>query len=168
MREKIDQVLLGQPPGAIWFFLADRSLPAENRQTSVRLQRKRAQNRQILLCAADYRRLADLLRPLSTIATCDSTMSTWRYYSKKAHTSLEAGYSVSSTPTVYPIRREYRAFVECYLRLGTIRSDIPIHYLYLSTQSWHACGYGWDVNANGVTCWRYARTTVISLLIALK
>jgi Holliday junction resolvasome RuvABC ATP-dependent DNA helicase subunit len=29
----------------------------------VRLQRKREQNRQVLLCAADYRRLAELLRP---------------------------------------------------------------------------------------------------------
>jgi Holliday junction resolvasome RuvABC ATP-dependent DNA helicase subunit len=63
LRDKIDQVLLGDQPGAIWCFLADRSLPEETRQASVRLQRKREQNRQVLLCAADYRRLADLLRP---------------------------------------------------------------------------------------------------------
>jgi Holliday junction resolvasome RuvABC ATP-dependent DNA helicase subunit len=63
LRDKIDQVLLGDQPGAIWCFLADRSLPEETRQSSVRLQRKREQNRQVLLCAADYRRLADLLRP---------------------------------------------------------------------------------------------------------
>ena len=63
LRDKIDQVLLGDQPGAIWCFLADRSLPEETRQSSVRLQRKREQNRQVLLCAADYRRLAELLRP---------------------------------------------------------------------------------------------------------
>jgi|HubBroStandDraft_6_1064221.scaffolds.fasta_scaffold06110_3 Holliday junction resolvasome RuvABC ATP-dependent DNA helicase subunit len=63
LRDKIDQVLLGDQPGAIWCFLADRSLPEEGRQSSVRLQRKREQNRQILLCAADYSRLAELLRP---------------------------------------------------------------------------------------------------------
>jgi Holliday junction resolvasome RuvABC ATP-dependent DNA helicase subunit len=63
LREKIDQVLLGDQPGAIWCFLADRSLPEETRQSSVRLQRKREHNRQVLLCAADYRRLAELLRP---------------------------------------------------------------------------------------------------------
>jgi Holliday junction resolvasome RuvABC ATP-dependent DNA helicase subunit len=63
LRDKIDQVLLSDQPGAIWCFLADRSLPEETRQSSVRLQRKREQNRQVLLCAADYRRLAELLRP---------------------------------------------------------------------------------------------------------
>jgi Holliday junction resolvasome RuvABC ATP-dependent DNA helicase subunit len=63
LRDKIDQVLLGDQPGAIWCFLADRSLPEETRQSSVRLQRKREQNRQVLLCGADYRRLAELLRP---------------------------------------------------------------------------------------------------------
>lgn len=63
LRDKIDQVLLGDNAGAIWCFLADRSLPEETRQSSVRLQRKREQNRQVLLCAADYRRLAELLRP---------------------------------------------------------------------------------------------------------
>jgi Holliday junction resolvasome RuvABC ATP-dependent DNA helicase subunit len=63
LRDKIDQVLLGDQPGAIWCFLADRSLPEETRHSSVRLQRKRDHNRQILLCAADYQRLADLLRP---------------------------------------------------------------------------------------------------------
>lgn len=63
LRDKIDQVLLGDQAGAIWCFLADRSLPEETRQSSVRLQRKREHNRQVLLCAADYRRLAELLRP---------------------------------------------------------------------------------------------------------
>jgi Holliday junction resolvasome RuvABC ATP-dependent DNA helicase subunit len=63
LRQKIDDVLLGDQAGAIWCFLADRSLPEEARQGSVRLQRRKEQNRQILLCAADYRRLAELLRP---------------------------------------------------------------------------------------------------------
>jgi Holliday junction resolvasome RuvABC ATP-dependent DNA helicase subunit len=63
LRDKIDQVLLGDQPGAIWCFLADRSLPEETRHSSVRLQRKRDHNRHILLCAADYQRLAELLRP---------------------------------------------------------------------------------------------------------
>jgi Holliday junction resolvasome RuvABC ATP-dependent DNA helicase subunit len=63
LRDKIDQVLLGDQAGTIWCFLADRSLPEETRQTSVRLQRKREHNRQTLLSAGDYRRLAELLRP---------------------------------------------------------------------------------------------------------
>jgi holliday junction DNA helicase RuvB len=63
LRDKIDQILRSEQPGAIWCFLADRSLPEETRHSSVRLQRKREHNRQILLCAADYRRLAELLRP---------------------------------------------------------------------------------------------------------
>ena len=63
LRDKIDQVLRGDQAGAIWCFLADRSLPEETRHSSVRLQRKREHNRQILLCASDYRRLAELLRP---------------------------------------------------------------------------------------------------------
>jgi Holliday junction resolvasome RuvABC ATP-dependent DNA helicase subunit len=63
LRQKVDDVLLGDRPGAIWCFLADRSLPEEARQGSVRLQRRKEQNRQVLLSAADYRRLAELLRP---------------------------------------------------------------------------------------------------------
>jgi Holliday junction resolvasome RuvABC ATP-dependent DNA helicase subunit len=63
LRGKIDEVLLGDQPGAIWCFLADRSLPEEGRNSSVRLQRKRDHNRQVLLCAKDYQRLAELLRP---------------------------------------------------------------------------------------------------------
>jgi Holliday junction resolvasome RuvABC ATP-dependent DNA helicase subunit len=64
LRKTIDQVLRGDPPAAHWVFLADRALPSEGRMQSVRLLQRRDGQRQILLASADYRRLAELIKPV--------------------------------------------------------------------------------------------------------
>jgi Holliday junction resolvasome RuvABC ATP-dependent DNA helicase subunit len=64
LRKTIDQVLRGDPIAAHWTFLADRALPTEGRMESVRLLQRRAGLRHVLLAAPDYRRLADLIKPV--------------------------------------------------------------------------------------------------------
>ena len=64
LRKTIDQILKGDKPAAHWVFLADRALPSEGRMRSVRLLEKREGQRQILLAAADYRRLIELIKPV--------------------------------------------------------------------------------------------------------
>jgi Holliday junction resolvasome RuvABC ATP-dependent DNA helicase subunit len=63
LRHTVDVVLQGDEPGAFWLGLADRALPAESGLQSVRLLARREDQREVLLLARDYRRLADLVRP---------------------------------------------------------------------------------------------------------
>ena len=63
LRQLVDRVLQGEEPGAMWLALADRALPPESGLGSVRLLAKREDQRELLLLARDYRRLADLVRP---------------------------------------------------------------------------------------------------------
>lgn len=63
LRNTIDQVLRNAPPAAHWVFLADRALPSEGRLQSVRLLQRREGQRQVLLAAADYNRLSELIKP---------------------------------------------------------------------------------------------------------
>lgn len=63
LRQVVDHVLQGDKPGAFWLALADRALPAESGLSSVRLLARREDQRELLLLARDYRRLADLVRP---------------------------------------------------------------------------------------------------------
>jgi len=63
LRSTVDKVLQGEEPGSLWLCLADRALPAESGLRSVRLLARREDQREILLLAQDYRRLADLVRP---------------------------------------------------------------------------------------------------------
>jgi Holliday junction resolvasome RuvABC ATP-dependent DNA helicase subunit len=64
LRKTVDQVLKSEPPAAHWVFLADRALPSEGRMQAVRLLQRRDGQRQVLLAAADYRRLAELIKPV--------------------------------------------------------------------------------------------------------
>ena len=64
LRKAVDQVLKGEPAAAHWVFLADRALPSEGRMQSVRLLQRRDGQRQVLIAAADYRRLAELIKPV--------------------------------------------------------------------------------------------------------
>ncbi len=63
LRQVVDQVLQGVEPGAFWLALADRVLPAESGLSSVRLLARREDQRELVLLARDYRRLAELVRP---------------------------------------------------------------------------------------------------------
>lgn len=63
LRQTVDDVLQGDEPGAHWLLLADRALPAETGLASVRLLARREDQREVLLLARDYRRLADIVRP---------------------------------------------------------------------------------------------------------
>ena len=90
LRQKIDDVLLGDRPGAIWCFLADRSLPEEARQGSVRLQRRKDKTGKF--CSA--RRITEDWRTCfgrpSMIATSGSITKIWRPFWKKALISSAA------------------------------------------------------------------------------
>ncbi len=63
LRQLVDRVLQGDESGAMWLALADRALPAESGLGSVRLLARREGQRELLLLARDYRRLAELVRP---------------------------------------------------------------------------------------------------------
>jgi Holliday junction resolvasome RuvABC ATP-dependent DNA helicase subunit len=63
LRQIVDAVLQGDEPGAFWLALADRALPAESGLASVRLLARREEQRELLLLARDYRRLAEIVRP---------------------------------------------------------------------------------------------------------
>ncbi len=63
LRETIDRFVQPEMPPAQWIFIADRALPSEGGLQSVRLLQRRDGQRQVLLAARDYRRIAELLRP---------------------------------------------------------------------------------------------------------
>lgn len=75
LRHTVDVVLQGEEPGAFWLALADRALPAESGLQSVRLLARRDGQREVLLLARDYRRLADLVRPVFNRWNLDVTTS---------------------------------------------------------------------------------------------
>lgn len=63
LRQVVDRALQGQEPAAFWLALADRARTAETGLASVRLLSQREGQREVLLLAKDYRRLAELVRP---------------------------------------------------------------------------------------------------------
>lgn len=62
LRNSIDALVLGESAPARWVLLADRALPAENGMNSVRLLERREGQRQLLLSAGNYGRLAELMQ----------------------------------------------------------------------------------------------------------
>ena len=73
LRSTIDGLLLGDRPPAHWVLLADRALPAESGMNSIRLLQRREGDRQVLLCAADYGRLATLMS--AAFSDCNLTIT---------------------------------------------------------------------------------------------
>lgn len=63
LRQVIDDILQGSNPGGAWLAIADRSLPSESGLRSVRLLMRREGQRDVLVLARDYRRLAHRVRP---------------------------------------------------------------------------------------------------------
>lgn len=61
LRSTIDDLLLGERAPARWVLLADRALPPESGMRSIRLLQRTEGQRQLLLAAADYGRLATLM-----------------------------------------------------------------------------------------------------------
>ncbi len=66
LRNIIDNLLQGELPSTHWVFLADRALPNEGGMDSVRLIHKKEGQRQVLLAASNYRKLAELIMPAFT------------------------------------------------------------------------------------------------------
>ena len=73
LRSTIDGLLLGDRPPAHWVLLADRALPAESGMNSIRLPQRKEGDRQVLLCAADYGRLATLMS--AAFSNCNLTIA---------------------------------------------------------------------------------------------
>ena len=63
MREHIERVLTGRRPGAFWFFFADRALPSPGGARVARVLERRDGRRRSVCYDANYKRLAQLLRP---------------------------------------------------------------------------------------------------------
>ncbi|MBX3498934.1 MAG: AAA family ATPase [Alphaproteobacteria bacterium] len=73
LRSTIDMLVLGDRPSAQWVLLADRALPAESGMKAIRLLERREGHRQLLLCAADYGRLATLM--YAAFGSCNLTIT---------------------------------------------------------------------------------------------
>ncbi len=97
LRKSIDQLLQGNQPSAHWVFLADRALPSEGGMKSVSLFKRRAGQRQVLLTAANYQRLADPLKPV--FDRCNLSLS-----SQNLQLLLEQGINLVSTGFLDMIR----------------------------------------------------------------
>ena len=73
LRSTIDSLLLGDRPSAHWVLLADRALPPESGMKSIRLLQRKEGNRQVLLSAANYGRLATLMH--AAFSNCNLTIT---------------------------------------------------------------------------------------------
>ena len=73
LRSTIDALLLGDRPPAHWVLLADRALPAESGMNSIRLLQRKEGDRQVLLSAANYGRLATLMH--TAFSNCNLTIT---------------------------------------------------------------------------------------------
>ena len=73
LRSTIDALLLGARPPARWVLLADRALPPESGMGSIRLLQRREGDREVLLAAADYGRLATLMQ--AAFSNCNLTVT---------------------------------------------------------------------------------------------
>lgn len=73
LRATIDKLVLGDAPIARWVLLADRALPTETGMRSVRLLERKEGHRQLLLSAADYGRLSNLM--YSAFQSCNLTVT---------------------------------------------------------------------------------------------
>ena len=73
LRSMIDSLLLGERPPAQWVLLADRALPPETGMRSIRLLQRKEGHREVLLCAANYGRLATLMH--AAFSSCNLTIT---------------------------------------------------------------------------------------------
>ena len=73
LRSTIDGLLLGDRPPTHWVLLADRALPAESGMRSIRLLQRKEGDRQVLLSAANYGRLATLM--YAAFSNCNLTIT---------------------------------------------------------------------------------------------
>ena len=73
LRSTIDGLLLGDRPPAHWVLLADRALPTESGMKSIRLLQRKDGDRQVLLSAANYGRLATLMH--AAFSNCNLTIT---------------------------------------------------------------------------------------------
>ena len=73
LRSTIDSLLLGDRPQAHWVLLADRALPPETGMRSIRLLQRKEGQRQVLLSAANYGRLATLMH--AAFSNCNLTIT---------------------------------------------------------------------------------------------
>ena len=73
LRSTIDGLLLGDRPPAHWVLLADRALPPESGMKSIRLLQRKDGDRQVLLSAANYGRLATLMH--AAFSNCNLTIT---------------------------------------------------------------------------------------------
>jgi Holliday junction resolvasome RuvABC ATP-dependent DNA helicase subunit len=73
LRTTIDALLLSDQPAAQWVLLADRALPPESGMEAIRLLQRKEGQRQVLLSAANYGRLATLM--YAAFATCNLTIT---------------------------------------------------------------------------------------------
>ena len=73
LRATIDRLVLGPQAPARWVLLADRALPPESGMEAIRLLERREGDRQVLLSAADYVRLAQLM--YAAFASCNLTIT---------------------------------------------------------------------------------------------
>ncbi len=62
VRQYIEEVLLGDNPGAFWFFFADRALPSPGGIRAARILERQGRHRHAVCYDASYERLALLLR----------------------------------------------------------------------------------------------------------
>jgi hypothetical protein len=62
VRQYIEEVLLGENPGAFWFFFADRALPSPGGIRAARILERQGRHRHAVCYDASYERLALLLR----------------------------------------------------------------------------------------------------------
>jgi Holliday junction resolvasome RuvABC ATP-dependent DNA helicase subunit len=99
LRHTVDVVLQGEEPGAFWLGLADRALPAESGLQSVRFLARREGQREVLLLARDYRRLADLVRPAFNRWNLDVT-------TRQLCSLLEEGVHLSGAGILNLIKRD--------------------------------------------------------------
>lgn len=73
LRTTIDGLLLGKRPPAQWVLLADRALPPESGMQAIRLLQRKDGDRQVLLSAANYGRLATLM--YAAFGSCNLTIT---------------------------------------------------------------------------------------------
>jgi len=73
LRATVDRLVLGSQAPARWVLLADRALPPESGMEAIRLLERREGDRQVLLSAADYGRLSQLM--YAAFASCNLTIT---------------------------------------------------------------------------------------------
>lgn len=73
LRATVDRLVLGPQAPARWVLLADRALPPESGMEAIRLLERREGDRQVLLSAADYGRLSQLM--YAAFASCNLTIT---------------------------------------------------------------------------------------------